>query len=613
MNSQESFQNACFNIHHLNLENTIREKDDNYRELQQQYDALFLQNAQLKNDIKVLKKKTNPFMNSLKVYFDLQRSRKVTIRRQIKSYLQSISETLNKIGLEIESVYIKKQTEDNLSQEINLQIKESFEKVIPDRELCLYAKDKNSISDRTYNNFRKELSLHESISSLSNLKKTRKEIDNSIQINKIGDGVFLDIKTTIITRITYCSEINGLKDETIHIKFSADGTNVGKTIKMINFTFALINEGIKATTASGQYTLGLIKIDDEDYDSIQPWLVEIVKQLEELKQEELEINGKKFILEYYFAADLKLLANVLGLKQASSLHPCIWCEVPKDSLHILSPGTSIIDQNRLARSESERTRILNSSHTPSTDKGYKTDSLLGSLIPFHRCIVDTLHLKLRIVLNVLLEQLVIELIIMDNFKINQKLEIEKHKNIISYMKFLETIKINVKFQPFSKQGKTHLHRELNGTEISRFLANVDLISIYPVNQNQSENEDLIIKRNKMQILFKDFNSIYTGITKNELKSNQIKILTSQWMENFLATFHCNKVTPYIHIFCSHLHEFQELYGNVNLFNQQGLEKLNDLTTIDFFRSSNKSKGSLLQILKKRTRISLFEMKKQLVS
>ncbi len=39
----------------------------------------------------------------------------------------------------------------------------------------------------------------------------------------------------------------------------------------------------------------------------------------------------------------------------------------------------------------------------------------------------------------------------------------------------------------------------------------------------------------------------------------------------------------------HLHEFVELYGDVNLFNQQGLEKLNDQTTTQFFRGTNKKK------------------------
>jgi hypothetical protein len=62
-----------------------------------------------------------------------------------------------------------------------------------------------------------------------------------------------------------------------------------------------------------------------------------------------------------------------------------------------------------------------------------------------------------------------------------------------------------------------------------------------------------------------------------------------------------KITPYINTFVHHLHEFVELYGNVKVFNQQGLEKLNDQTTTQFFRGTNR-KEFLKQLLNKRNRI-----------
>jgi hypothetical protein len=76
--------------------------------------------------------------------------------------------------------------------------------------------------------------------------------------------------------------------------------------------------------------------------------------------------------------------------------------------------------------------------------------------------------------------------------------------------------------------------------------------------------------------------------------------------------HFIQAKPYIHIFVCNLNEFQELNGNVNLFNQQGVEKLNDLITIDYFKSTKKLNKYLTQILQKRTRISIYEMKKLLL-
>jgi hypothetical protein len=77
------------------------------------------------------------------------------------------------------------------------------------------------LSDQKYEFFRRELNLQEKLSPLSQIKKIRKLLNNEIIIKHIGKGVLIDI---------IC---------------------VFKHI--INMTFGLINEGLKTTTASGQY------------------------------------------------------------------------------------------------------------------------------------------------------------------------------------------------------------------------------------------------------------------------------------------------------------------------------------------------------------------------
>jgi len=57
----------------------------------------------------------------------------------------------------------------------------------------------------------------------------------------------------------------------------------------------------------------------------------------------------------------------------------------------------------------------------------------------------------------------------------------------------------------------------------------------------------------------------------------------------------------------HVSEFLTLYGNIGIFTQQGLEKLNDITTIFYQHASNhKEQESLLQVLEKRNRIEELE-------
>jgi hypothetical protein len=226
-------------------------------------------------------------------------------------------------------------------------------------------------------------------------------------------------------------------------------------------------------------------------------------------------------------------------------------------------------------------------NTDQNQKGYKHFSLLGDLIPSHRCIVDILHMKLRLIVNVLVHQLSLELINLDNFKITQTLDKENHLNIVSYFDFLNKVKIKVGFYQILQKRKPVCIVNSTGTENLRFLDTVELKDVYPKD----------VRTNKTW--------------ENSYTSSEIREITSVWYALFLRRFHSSKFSPYIHIFVCHLHEFQELYGNVNLLNQQGEEKLNDLITIiskDYFKSTNKSNKYLTQILQKRTRISNYDMK-----
>ena len=64
----------------------------------------------------------------------------------------------------------------------------------------------------------------------------------------------------------------------------------------------------------------------------------------------------------------------------------------------------------------------------------------------------------------------------------------------------------------------------------------------------------------------------------------------------------------MHAFAFHVPQFLHLYdGNITIFNQQGLEKLNDVTTKHFQRGTNHHDTSALkQILQKHTRLQTLE-------
>ncbi len=63
----------------------------------------------------------------------------------------------------------------------------------------------------------------------------------------------------------------------------------------------------------------------------------------------------------------------------------------------------------------------------------------------------------------------------------------------------------------------------------------------------------------------------------------------------------------MHAFAMHVHQFLSLDGNIVTFSQQGLEKLNDITTIHYQHSTNhRESEALKQLLEKGNRIEELE-------
>jgi hypothetical protein len=86
----------------------------------------------------------------------------------------------------------------------------------------------------------------------------------------------------------------------------------------------------------------------------------------------------------------------------------------------------------------------------------------------------------------------------------------------------------------------------------------------------------------------------------------VKNKTTEFLKKFTEIYHTSKITPYIHFLSFHLHEQYEKYGNLDYFSAQGLEKLNDFSTYQFFSSTKKNKNFIKQMLEKDFRIALLE-------
>ncbi len=158
------------------------------------------------------------------------------------------------------------------------------------------------------------------------------------------------------------SELEISKLKPILIKVSCDGTNLSRSVKVVNLVFNVINEKIKAATASGCYRIGIFKINVEDYESTKEWLPHIwniIKSFTHMYYDKIDRKAfstevalpssfstttasilsdtERYIkinIDHCFCSDYKMDLLVLGMYGASGNWPCIYCTQHKDNLHI---------------------------------------------------------------------------------------------------------------------------------------------------------------------------------------------------------------------------------------------------------------------------------------
>ena len=168
---------------------------------------------------------------------------------------------------------------------------------------------------------------------------------------------------------------------------SGDGTSSGKRLKVVNFTYTILNEKENAMSEKGNYVLAIIKTK-ETYDNLKESLSDIKTEMAQLN--EVEVDNVKYKIEYFIGGDWKFLACICGLGAANQDYTCIWCKCPREERYDVTKTWSLIDRHLGARTCEE---IANHSRA----KKYNCKSCpLFDFIPMDHVIIDTLHLFLRI-------------------------------------------------------------------------------------------------------------------------------------------------------------------------------------------------------------------------
>jgi len=479
---------------------------------------------------------------------------------------------------------------------IIIQNKEECDSTITVKKVLSF-KDKINLSDKKYDMLIKEFGFHKTLPCINKVVKQRKVIANSINLLENGNGVYTDpnekikeILNSLFKTFPEKFDIN----KKIRIKLSGDGTNV-KQMHLLNFTFALPDFKY-GQAAKGNFSLGVFEIVKESYEELLTCFAEIIPILRTIKT--FQIDDKIFNIEFYLAGDMKFLATAMGINQANSNFACVWC-----TAHIQDFGLewSISDPMFGARShkESEVKRV----HKNSLNRlGYIAVPLFD-FIPFQNVIIDLLHLFLRIT-DKLTDYILDDIKALDGYqypyeRLSDPL-IKQSKNTFNYIQFLtQDCKIR---NCFYLKDKKIVFRELRGNDKLVVLDKLDLVKLFPDMEDVKSKNDVI----------NDFNLIYLSVRDNILNAENIQILTTQFMKDYTETFMINSLTPYLHCFICHMHQFRFIHGDFNLFNMQGLEKLNDITSEQVFKSTNlkrKEPGCvsyLHQLMHKRNRMDINE-------
>lgn len=468
--------------------------------------------------------------------------------------------------------------------------------------LLLYTKDRFGISNQAYH----ELSMVcKEMPRSCKVKDRIKEINRKWNLSQTPGntvGVQQSIKKRLEIRlqalIEKCKKESFTLNNKLRVKLSGDGTNIGKRLHVINITFTILEEGSRAMAAEGNHLVAVVKIQ-ENYDDLFVAMGDIRHDIGTLSQ--VSVGNECFEIEWFLGGDWKFLACICGLGAAHATHPCIWCKCSLYDHYDPTKSWSFLDESKGARTISEiqemarkkgRAACFNVKHTP-----------LFPSIPLDHVIIDPLHLFLRIsdnLINLLILQLRKEDAIDKKRAFNEGLDRSKYKHVAGWEKYLnDTLKI-----PFNwficKESKKLKWRDLTGPEKLKLFRNIRIDLILPD----------FCDREKIQQLWSDFLSIaelLSSSNQDNINVEDFSKKTKLWFNLFLSLYQTKHVTPYTHALLWHVPEFLLLYGTICPFTQQGLEKLNDKTTKDYFRSTNqRGLDALFQLVQKQNRMEYLE-------
>ena len=311
--------------------------------------------------------------------------------------------------------------------------------------------------------------------------------------------------------------------------------------------------------------------------------------------EKSQFGNKSVPVTYYLGGDYKFLLCILGMQAATCDHACIYCKVHKSDRWRLDKDWSLSDVSQGARTVEEMLQL-------STKKKNNFSCARPPIfpqVPIDHVVVDLLHLFLRIGGN-LFDLLITELRRQDGIEKRSSFStLGKWPHMKRFENFMQEIDIPFHFH-LDKDTKALKWRDLRGPELKTLFQRLNIPELMPHFRDAANLQDI----------WNSFSSIYQRLHNDCLTDPEISALQISvrgWLEKFTKLFPTKYVTPYMHILTFHVPQLLAMYSSISVFTQEGLERLNDKATVNYFAGTNrKGNSAYKQLLLKFKRIEYYE-------
>ncbi len=356
----------------------------------------------------------------------------------------------------------------------------------------------------------------------------------------------------------------------INLRISGDGRNVGRKVKQVMVTCAILDDKKNLHFPDKHFTI-ILYPGNENYDSLKNAMKLFLKELHELKEFGLEINDIIWQFNLYFSSDWKFLCICLGFNGANSKYFCPWCETSKDERGNLETNwkmTKTMEQ-------------LNSDYT--AYKGHQQIPLFN-MIPLDHWLVDELHVMLRITDHLW------------NLMLNELREMDLFDDLARDVIVKEMNRIKVKFQFWKEKEKrpeSWNYTSLMGEDKMKVLKEFNLKLLFSPS-----------RAIKIRELWNKFSDLYNDLRNDNTNPDDFEKSAKKWLALFLLPSKGNwmigeeiisglylpsEITPYIHVLVCHVADMirnNKKWG-LKAFSCAAVEKKNHQHVSYFFRKTLK--------------------------